>query len=109
MKKFKNNKSSGINLTDEMLIEYITSVKWTFAKTMPKWPHWYTIRDWNMDKEQTFVDFVYHIRKYGVKEPFYKKTHIYFYFHNYKYWTMGDPLETTWVINRALKNAPIYK
>jgi len=44
---------------------------WTYAKTMPEWPHEYIIRD-NVD-EELFEKLVIHIRKNGKKEMFYQK------------------------------------
>jgi hypothetical protein len=28
---------------------YIADVRWQFAKTMPQWPHEYTVREWRTD------------------------------------------------------------
>jgi hypothetical protein len=85
--------------------DYIQKVRWQEAKTYRKTaPHEYTIRWWRKDLEQEFIDVVLFIREHGVKEKFFSKTFIYFYHGDYKYWTMGDPLETTWVLNRALVN-----
>lgn len=83
--------------------EYIKKVRWQEAKSYSKTaPHEYTIRWWRKDLEQDFIDVVLFIRANGVQEKFFRKTFIYFYHGGYKYWTMGDPLETTWVLNRAL-------
>lgn len=89
-------------MDQEKIENYIRSVKWQNAKSYEKTaPHEYTIRWWRKDLEQDFIDFVLFIRANGVKERFYSKTFIYYYLGDYKYWTMGDPLETTWVLNRA--------
>ena len=37
---------------------YIASVPWQFASTMPRIPHWYTIRKWRPDLDSAFLDFV---------------------------------------------------
>lgn len=34
---------------------YITEVRWKFAKTMPQWPHEYTVRGWRADCEELFA------------------------------------------------------
>lgn len=34
-------------LTDEQLQEWMASVRWRFARTMPKHPHSYSLREWN--------------------------------------------------------------
>lgn len=89
--------------SDEILkiTNYIESVKWKFAVTMPKWPHWYTVYEWDLDKYNEFLYFVEYIRKYGYSQKFYKKELIYFNIGEYKYWTMGNPITETKLINRA--------
>jgi len=76
-------------------------VKWQFAKTMPKIPHEYTVKSWKPHLSISFEHFVEHIRKNGYKEKFMKKEYTYFDFNGWKYWTMGDPIEETTIINRA--------
>ena len=87
-------------MTDSEIREYIKSVKWQFAKSMPKIPHEYTVIDWNPDKIESFYGFVKYIRKNGEEEAFYGKKYRYFEIDDYKYWTMGAPIEETTVINR---------
>jgi hypothetical protein len=86
---------------------YIDAVRWQFAKTMPQWPHEYTVRSWRPDLDDTFEAFVVFIRAAGVVKPWppdvpiprYRLT--YLDIGGWDYWTMGeDPAETT-VINRA--------
>lgn len=70
-----------------------------YAKTMPHCPHEYTLKkDW--DKSQ-FEEVVKFIRKNGKIEKYYKKDIIYLYVGDFKYWTMGNPIEQTILINRA--------
>ena len=86
-------------MNEKELTEELEKVKWTFAKSMPTIPHEYTLRK-NMPDE-LFVDMVVAIRALGVVEYFWKKPYTYFYANGYKYWTMGNPLEDTTLINRA--------
>jgi hypothetical protein len=73
---------------------------WRFAKTMPKIPHYYARRsEWGDEKD--FEKVVQYIRDNGVAERFFSKSFIYFYMGGWKYWTMGEPLNETQVINRA--------
>lgn len=90
-------------MTKERMEEYINDVFWQEAKSYAKTaPHEYTIRWWRKDLDQTFCDIVTFIRENGVKERFFSKTFVYLYMDDgYKYWTMGDPMETTYVLNRA--------
>ena len=74
--------------------------KWIFAKTMPETPHFYTLRrTWRDEKE--FESVVEYIREHGVKEKFEGKEYIYLYLDDFKYWTMGDVVKDTILINRA--------
>jgi hypothetical protein len=87
---------------------YIARVRWQFAKTMPQWPHEYTVRAWRPDLEQEFVEFVVLIRRDGVvkawppdaSEPRYH--HAYLEIDGWEYWTMGSLIPETTLINRAL-------
>lgn len=49
--------------------KYIDEVRWQFAKTMPQWPHWYTVRAWRPDLEAEFEAFSRLIRRRGVVAP----------------------------------------
>jgi hypothetical protein len=93
-----------ISLPNELpnaLRELIDSSRWTFAKTMPDWPHEYIVRK-NVD-ENLFIQLVQHIRAFGYEGKFYRKTITYFDHGSFVYWTMGAPLEETTIINRCKK------
>ncbi len=91
---------------------YIIGARWKFAKTMPQWPHEYTIRGWALDREHEFVAFVGLIRRGGEVRPWPRDaqhpryTHTYLVIDGWQYWTMGAPIERTTVINRARVNSP---
>ena len=77
----------------------LKNAKFVFAKSMPKLPHHYTLREtWDSN---TFDYVVQKIRELGVPERFFKKTYIYYYANGYKYWTMGNPINETRIINRG--------
>jgi len=88
----------------EEIKQYINSVKWQIAKTMPEIPHEYTIVSWNPDKKKSFYNFVKSIRKHGKDDIFYNKTYRYLVIDNYKYWTMNESLKKTTLINREKIN-----
>lgn len=81
--------------------DFVESVEWTFAKTMPEWPHEYIVRK-NVT-EKAFLTLASFIRTHGHEGPFYDKTYIYFEENGLVYWTMGAPLEETIIINRCEK------
>ncbi|MCX6699334.1 MAG: ADP-ribosylglycohydrolase family protein [Methanomicrobiales archaeon] len=69
---------------------------------MPKFPHEYTIREWQSDHEREFEQAVIIIRELGKEEYFFSKKMIYFSIDGWKYWTMGSPVNETIVINRTV-------
>jgi hypothetical protein len=87
---------------------YIAKVHWQFAKTMPQWPHEYTVRAWRPDLEREFLEFVVLIRRDGVVKPWPRDAatpryhHTYLELDGWVYWTMGAPVPETTLINRAL-------
>lgn len=80
---------------------FISSAAWTFAKTMPEWPHEYLVRG-RVD-EKAFLETVMHIREFGYNGFFYQKPITYFDEGGLTYWTMGAPIEATTIINRCRK------
>lgn len=91
------------NVLPEDLRNFAREAKWTFAKTMPQWPHEYILRD-RVD-EELFDRFVRHVRANGHEEAFYTETYIYFEEDGLLYWTMGEPIEETDIINRCRKES----
>jgi len=83
----------------DQIKDFIQSVTWTYAKTMPDWPHEYIVR-YKVDKE-LFLEMVKHIREHGYLGSFYEKSLIYFNEKGKVYWTMGEPLEKTTIVNRC--------
>jgi hypothetical protein len=82
-------------------VDRLLSVQpYKFAKTMASIPHSYTLKESWADKA-LFDLIVQFIRDNGVKEKFFSKTYIYYYANGYKYWTMGNSIEVTKLINRA--------
>ena len=84
------------------LKRFINNSKWTFARTCAAtWPHHYIVRE-RVD-EDLFVKMVKHIRRFGYEGRFYKKKITYFEEDGYVFWTMGEPIEETTIINRCIK------
>lgn len=83
---------------------FIETTPWTFAKTYADtWPHHYIVRD-RVD-EELFVKTVQHIRRFGYEGLFYKMKITYFDEDGLVYWTMGEPIEKTIIINRCPKES----
>jgi hypothetical protein len=75
---------------------------------MPQWPHEYTVRNWRPDLDEEFAAFVSLIRVEGIVKPWPADVETPRYHHTYlgidgwDYWSMGEPVPQTTVINRAL-------
>jgi len=89
----------------DKLRSMIAHCEWTFAKTMPFAPHEYIVREKCPLATEEFEYFVNMQREHGVKERWGKYNNSYLYIDDYKYWTMGAPIEETTVINRAKASA----
>ena len=101
-----------MSLTYEEVAALLEAHPFRFAKTMPQWPHWYTLRtEWEEvgtgDKFELVVQF---IRDRGYVErfpdPVRGKVFIRLDVGEHKYWTMGSPLHITKLINRATIAGP---
>lgn len=93
-------------------VRYIAAARWQFASTMPQWPHEYTLRSWRSDLDLEFAAMVQLIREKGVIKPWPKDVAVPRYHHSYlevdgwQYWTMGEPIEETILINRCRVDGP---
>jgi hypothetical protein len=56
-------------VSDASALAYIGSVRWQFAKTMPDWPHEYTIKAWRPDLTDELERFCLLLENVGVVEP----------------------------------------
>ena len=89
--------------------EFIKARTWREAVTYRETaPHEYIVRKWERDEQGThdFSRFIEYIRRFGSADFYYKVRHIYWVVDEFKYWTMGWPVEETTVINRARVDAP---
>lgn len=85
-----------------ILHNFVDNSDWIFAKTYEKtWPHEYIVRD-QVDEDR-FVELVRHIRDHGYLGKFYAKDITYLDCSNLVYWTMGEAIEETTVLNRCRK------
>jgi len=84
--------------------EYTARVRWTFAKTMPRHPHEYTVRQHRPEYDELFCTFVEMIRRYGYVKKWDGRTYVYLDLDGWSYWTMGNPISETTIINRAVQS-----
>ena len=83
--------------------EFVSRYPWTFAKTYAEFaPHEYYVKDkLDLFGKEEFVWFVEFIRDYGFECKFGKQLHTYYELDGHYYWTMGDPVEETIILNRC--------
>jgi len=89
------------NMTKEQFDAFVKAHDWRVAKSMPTIPHAYVVRE-KCRNDAEFCNAVMFIRQYGQPRKFYKKTYLYLDVEPYTYWTMGNPVDRTKIINRAL-------
>ena len=93
-----HSRMAGAPMTAVEAARFVESSRWQFAKTMPEFPHEYTLKAW-CDPEE-FEAFARHIQTTGafVKKTFWRR--IYLDMAPRYYWYMSSPEEAT-LINRA--------
>lgn len=80
--------------------ELAPTLSWQFASTMPDAPHSYVVRGKTLH-DPDFLRAVRVIRTFGEPGKFYKRVNVYLTIGDKKWWTMGDTLEGTIIINQA--------
>ena len=110
----------------EKFRKYIANHSWRDAKTYAQFsPHQYVICDpcWKLKEDghckhgcerckkerAEFEHWVMFIREYGEKVIYGKNNYVCLRVDDKHYWSGGEVLETTWVLNRAITNDPRYK
>ena len=80
--------------------EALLSAEFVYAKTMPHFPHYYTLRKkWTQSLDWEAV--VQFIRDHGYKRKYGGRNYLYLDVNGCRYWTMGAALSATILINRA--------
>ena len=88
-------------MTIDFAKQFLSSLRWQYAKTYPTCPHEYTCLTWQPEKKKQIVDFAHLIQDTGYTERFGKRDYRVLAIGNMKYWTMDFPLENTDLINRT--------
>ena len=96
-------------MTDQVE-RFIAQVKWKFARTMWKWPHWYVMEEWHPEHRDAFRELARRIVEEGTDElwagndkyPCSPRVTRRYVLGEYKYWAWPDAkLEDIDLINRA--------
>jgi hypothetical protein len=85
----------------EQFEKFVSSQKWTFAKSMPRTPHEYIVKGRGNTPEE-FEAAVTLLREAGYWHSFYRLRNQYLDLGEHFYWTMGAPIPETTILNRAL-------
>jgi len=86
----------------EELKQEVAALQWTFAKTMPQWPHWYIVRGPSI--ESAYVWLFQTTVAQGRQEYFFKRRQQYLYLGDgWKYWRMTNRLSQSRIINRCVE------
>ena len=88
-------------MTIDFAKQFLSSLRWQYAKTYPTCPHEYTCLSLQPEIKQQMIDFARLIQEAGYTERFGKRDYRVLIIGNMKYWTMDFPLENTDLINRT--------
>ena len=73
---------------------------WTFAKTMPKHPHYWSVKeDWPTPEDFDVAEA--YIRDHAAPKIFYGRIYMVFYHNGWRYWAMPNDSGKIFLINRA--------
>ena len=93
------------DLTDDEFVSVAAAFTWTYAKTMPQYPHEYIVRGKTADDE-TYIAMFRSIEARGEWRTWIDGLNRQ-YIHpgdGYYYWKMTDCIEESIIINRAIEN-----
>lgn len=82
-------------------VAFVARSRWRFARTLAHIPHEYAVKGKGAYRRDWFVAMVEHIRAHGYEDRWGRRTFIYLEVDGWRYWTMGEPVAETTLINRA--------
>lgn len=82
--------------------EFLERQSWIYSKRYANTaPHFYIRKNELSDNDKLiFEDFAKYIRSNGYVKKFWKRNFTYFELDGYTYWTYGDPIPITIILNR---------
>lgn len=81
--------------------DFVDRQRWIFAKTYAEnSPHEYIVRGQLDGTDEDFIDAVQFIRHHGFKLMYWKSMYVVYHLEGHFYWTMGDTLDNTRILNR---------
>lgn len=85
---------------ENKLRKFIQRCNWKWAQTYLTCPHEYIVRGKCALSDREFVEFVEAQREFGLHQVWGKYNNQYLFIDGYKYWTMGDTIPNTTIMNR---------
>lgn len=82
----------------EDIVKTVERLKFVFAKSMPRIPHYYTVK--NEHNKEDYERLFHYIIDNGYYDKFFKKYYRYCNIGEYKYWVMSEDIEESIIINR---------
>ena len=101
-------KANSYQLSREEFGEFVSAHNWTFAKTMPKHPHHYLVRE-GLRNDEEWMNAVRLIRQYGYDEFWFKTKIRYLDFEGERFWTMGYTEDSEDILNKATNTGPPWR
>ena len=82
---------------------FITRCRWTFAASVPEWPHFYCLRRWlPADAQDDFDWFESLVAEHGYPGTFWRATWLYLELGDgWKYWFSNEAFREGRIVNRA--------
>ena len=88
-------------MNEKQFEEFVEKQKWRKASTAQRNPHEYIVRYKTVcGTDEEFIEAVLFIRQNGFKIVFWNREYIVYALNNRFYWTMGDEIENTTILNR---------
>lgn len=88
-------------MTEVEFRDFISKQTFRKAVTAKRNPHAYIVRHKSVvGTDDEFVDAVMFIREHGFEIMLWGKRYTVYYLDGHFYWTMGDPIETTIILNQ---------
>ena len=108
-REITGNVSKGVIMNEILMRNFINQFNWTYTKTYAEiCPHEYIVKDKIGDEFwESFTEVVRYIRGKGFIAKYKDRSGEYYILDDHYYWTMGEPIEETTVLNRA--NLSDYK
>lgn len=95
-------------MNEKEILSIIETLKWTFAKTMAYWPHYYTVRQSDNAELNEMYNYLYnYIKDNHYIQLFNGEEYKYCDIGEYSYWIMDDDINSSIIINRAKKPVKI--